>query len=89
MPKTPTLSISAGKGSLTITAKATGASGYEISYATSKNGKYKVVTSSSQRKTINKLTRGRNYYVKVRAYKIIDGKKVYSAYSSVRILKVK
>lgn len=89
VPKTPTLSISAGKGSLSITAKATGASGYEISYSTSKNGKYKVVTSSSQRKTINKLTRGRNYYVKVRAYKIIDGKKVYSGYSSVKIVKIK
>ena len=89
VPKTPTVSISAGKRSATITAKATGASGYEISYATSKNGKYKVVTSSSQRKTINKLTRGKNYYVKVRAYKLIDGKKVYSGYSSVRIVKVK
>ena len=89
VPKTPTVSISVGKGSLTITAKSTGASGYEISYATSKNGKYKTVTSSSQRKTINKLTRGRNYYVKVRAYKIIDGKKVYSGYSSVRIIKVR
>lgn len=89
VPKTPILSLSAGKGSLTITAKAIGASGYEISYSTSKNGKYKVVTSSSQRKIINKLTRGRNYYVKVRAYKIIDGKKVYSGYRSVRIVKIK
>ena len=89
VPKTPTLSISAGKGTLTITAKAIGASGYEISYATAKNGKYKVVTSSSQRKTINKLTRGRNYYVKVRAYKIIDGKKVYSGYSSVKMIRVR
>lgn len=89
MPKTPTVSILAGRGSLTITAKAIGASGYEISYATSKNGKYKVVTSSSQRKIINKLIRRRNYYIKVRAYKIIDGKKVYSGYSSVRMIKVR
>lgn len=88
VPKTPTVSISNGKESLIITAKASGASGYEISYATSKNGKYKVVTANSQRRTINKLTRGRNYYVKVRAYKIIDGKKVYSGYSSVKVIRV-
>lgn len=89
LPKAPSVSISAGKGSLTITSKSTGASGYEISYATSKNGKYKVVTSSSQRKMINRLTRGRNYYVKVRAYKIIDGKKIYSGYSSIRVIRVR
>lgn len=88
-PKAPSVSISAGKGSLTITSKSTGASGYEILYATSKNGKYKVVTSSSQGKMINRLTRGRNYYVKVRAYKIIDGKKIYSGYSSIRVIRVR
>ena len=89
VPKAPTVSVSAGKKSFTVTSKATGASGYEISYATSKNGKYKTVNTSNQKKTISKLTKGKSYYVKVRAYKVIDGKRIYSGYSSVKLIKVK
>ena len=89
IPKTPSVSISAGRGSISITAKSTGVSGYEIFYSTSRNGKYKTIRTSNSKRTISKLTRRKNYYIKVRAYKIIDGKRVYSNFSSVRVIKVK
>lgn len=85
IPKKPTIKASSAKNSITVTAKSTGASGYEISYATSKNGKYKTVRTSSQKRKITKLVKSKRYYIKVRAYKIIDGKRVYSSYSMIRI----
>ncbi|MFR8568148.1 MAG: Ig-like domain-containing protein [Longicatena caecimuris] len=74
VPKKPSVSIKAGKGSLKVTAKATGASGYQIAYATSAKGKLKYVTSGTS-KTL-KLSRNKTYYVKVRAYKTMDGKSI-------------
>ncbi len=87
VPKKPSVSIKAGKGSLKVTAKATGASGYQIAYATSAKGKLKYVTSGTS-KTL-KLSRNKTYYVKVRAYKTIDGKKYYGSYSSMKPCKTK
>lgn len=89
VPKTPSLSLSAGKGSISVTTKSTGASGYEVSYATSKNGKYKVVNSKSQKISLKRLTRGKKYYIKVRAYKLIDGRRVYSGYSSIKVIRTR
>ena len=61
-----------------------GATGYQVYRATSKNGKYtlvKTTTSTSYKNT--KLTTGKTYYYKVRAYKQVDKTKGYSSYSSV------
>ena len=67
--------------------KAAGADGYKIYRATSKSGKYsaiKTVTSASTLSYTNTgLTTGKTYYYKVRAYRTVNGKKVYSSYSSV------
>ena len=87
VPKKPSVSIKAGKGSLKVTAKATGASGYQIAYATSAKGKLKYVTSGTS-KTL-KLSRNKTYYVKVRAYKTMDGKKYYGSYSTMKPCKTK
>jgi uncharacterized repeat protein (TIGR02543 family) len=58
--------------------------GYEISQATSKTGEFTVIANSTSNVYKNSgLSTGRTYYYKVRAYKIIDGKKVYSDYSTV------
>lgn len=64
--------------------KVSGAQGYSIYRATSNNGKYTQianVTSTTYKDT------GRNssssYYYKVRAYKTVNGKKVYGSYSNV------
>ncbi len=71
--------------------KVKGASGYEIVRAKKKNGNYKVVKTikkaSKVKFTNKKLSSGKTYYYKVRAYKTVNGEKVYGAYS--KVLKVK
>lgn len=65
------------------------ATGYQVvagtNRATTKNRKVINVTrNKTTSKTFKKLKRGKRYYVKVRAYKKINGKKVYGAYSKVK-----
>lgn len=64
-----------------------GVDGYQIYRATSKSGTYSKVTSvtgASKSSYINEgRTCGKTYYYKVRAYKKISGKTVYSKFSSV------
>lgn len=70
--------------------KVSGASGYEVYRSTSKNGAYKLVktvTSGSSYKD-TKLSKGKTYYYKVRAYRTVDGEKVYGSYSSVKKVKI-
>ncbi|MBC6679400.1 fibronectin type III domain-containing protein [Zhenpiania hominis] len=75
---------------LTVTWKRqTMATGYQVvvgtNRATTKNRKVINVTrNKTTSKTFKKLKRGKRYYVKVRAYKKINGKKVYGAYSKVK-----
>lgn len=70
------------------------ASGYQIYWAKDKNFK-KVVsktTVSGQKKTSytgKNFTKGKRYYVKVRAYKTVKGNKIYGAWSKVRNVKAK
>ena len=72
--------------------KVSGITGYQVTYSTS--GKFtkkttKSVNASGTSKTISKLTKGKTYYVKVRTYKTVNGKKYYSGYSKVKKVKVK
>ena len=65
--------------------KVKGADGYQISYSASqkfKKGTVKSVTAAKSPKAINKLKKGKAYYVKVCAFKKDSaGKKVCGAYS--------
>ncbi len=66
-----------------------GASGYEIYRATSKNGTYVYRTSNKNTLYTNTgITKGKVYYYKVRAYRYVGNTKVYSDYSYIN-LKVK
>ena len=88
---TPTLKATAGidKAALSWN-KVTGATGYEVYYATSQNGTYKKLkTTTATSYTQNKLTTGKTYYFKVRTYAVTDDAKVYSNFSSVKSVKVK
>lgn len=93
-PGTPTLKVTAGskKAALSWT-KQTGATGYVVYMATSKNGKYtKIATLKGNTKvsyTKTGLTKGKTYYFKVAAYKTVGGKNIYSSYSSVKYVKIK
>lgn len=61
-----------------------GAEGYQVYRATSKKGKYtKVATTLEETFTNTKLTPGKKYYYKIRAYKKVNGKAGYSAYSNL------
>ncbi len=83
--KKPRVKNSAKKTMKISFKKVKGAAGYEIRYSTKSNMKgAKKTTTKTTSKTIKKLTKGKTYYVQVRAYKLDSaGKKVYSkAYST-------
>ena len=67
--------------------------GYEIYRATKNNGKYNKVKTIKNAKTIKyttkKLTKNKKYYFKIRSYRKIDGKKIYSSWSKTKNIKVK
>lgn len=89
-------SVKPGKKRLTASwAKVAGAKGYEVVYSTSKKFTKKTTKTVTIKKaktvktTVKKLKKGKKYFVKVRAYKVVNGKKVYSAWSTVKNVKVK
>ena len=69
------------------------ASGYEVYRSTSKQGKFKKVKDLARKSarsfTDRKLSKKTTYYYKVRAYRKVDGKKVYGNYSAVKGAKTK
>ncbi len=72
--------------------KVTGADGYEVYRATSKKGKYKKVKTLSASKLSwknTKLKKGKTYYYKVVAYKLVNGKKLYGQFSTVKKKQIK
>ena len=73
--------------------KVSGATGYEVYMATSKNGKYSKVKTITKSSTVKysktKLKKNKKYYFKVRTYKTVNGKKIYSSYSTVKSIKIK
>jgi len=82
------------KGFVVSYKKAAEAKGYQIQYATNKKftKNKKTVTvkgGKTVKKEIKKLKKGKKYYVRVRAYKVINGKKVYSTWSNTKAVKVK
>ena len=84
----------AKKAILVTWKKVSGVNGYEIQVATDKKFKKnkKTVTIKKQKTTkttVKKLKAKKKYYVRVRTYKIVNGKKVYSAWSKVKSVKTK
>ena len=81
----------ATKNSVTVKWNAvSGATGYVIYYSTSKNGTYKKLGSTKERTfTSSKLSGGRNYYIRAKAYiKTSDGN-IYSGASNIKSAYVK
>lgn len=66
-----------------------GAEGYQVYCATSKKGKYKLYATVSGSTDISGLRSRKTCYFKMRAYRTIDGKVCYSAFSSVKAVRVK
>ncbi|MBV7504827.1 InlB B-repeat-containing protein [Bacillus sp. sid0103] len=71
--------------------KVSEASGYEIPRATSSKGKYTVIKTITSGSTLTytntRLSKGKTYYYKVRTYRMVNGKKLYSASTSIVMVK--
>ena len=85
--------LKGAKRRLTVTWKRrNGVKGYQIQYSTKKSfKKAKTVTiksSKTTKKTIKKLKR-KKYYVRIRTYRTVNGKKYYSKWSKTKSVKVK
>lgn len=92
--KTKVQKISTGKKSITAQwKKVAGVSAYQVQIATnkkfSKNKKTFKVSKKSTKVKIKKLKAKKVYYLRVRSYKKVNGKKVYSKWSTVRKVKTK
>ena len=88
--------LTAGKKKITAKwKKVTGIKGYQLQYSTSKSfskksTKSKTIKSYKTTKmTISKLKAKKYYYVRVRTYKTVDGKTVYSGWSASKKAKTK
>ena len=68
-------------------------SGYQVQYSTKSSfSSAKTVTvsgKSKSSKTVKKLKSKKKYYVRVRTYKTVDGKKIYSSWSAKKTVKTK
>lgn len=93
--KTSIKKLSKGKKKFTVTwAKVSGVKGYQIQYSSDKKLKKnnKSVTVTKQKTTnatVKKLKSKKKYYVRVRTYKTVNGKKIYSSWSKVKSVKTK
>lgn len=93
--KTSIKKLSKGKKKFTVTwARVSGVKGYQIQYSSDKkfkkNNKSVTVTKQKTTKaTVKKLKSKKKYYVRVRTYKTVNGKKIYSSWSKVKSVKTK
>ncbi len=93
-PAAPTLKLtSTTKGKVNASwTNVSGETGYQLYYSTSKDGEYKKVAAYKAnvvKGSKSELTSKKTYYFKVRAYKKVDGKTIYGAWSSVMSIKIK
>ncbi len=95
IPKSVKLSsLTAGKKQLTVKwTKGSNITGYEIQYCLKKDfkkAKTAAITKATTIKTVlKKLTAKKTYYVRIRTYKTVNGKKYYSAWSAIKSKKIK
>lgn len=83
--------ISAKSKGFTITwQKKSSETGYQIQYSTNKNlsnsKKILITKNSTTKKTFSKLKSKKKYYVRIRTYRTINGKKYYGSWSNTRYI---
>ena len=74
--------------------KVSGVKGYQVQVATDKKFKKNKKTATVKKQkttkvTIKKLKAKKKYYVRIRTYKTVKGKKIYSSWSKVKKVKTK
>lgn len=88
-------SVKAASKSMTVKwKKGKDVNGYEIQYSTSSSFKsgnktVKVTSAKTTSKVIKKLKANKKYYVRIRTYKTVKGKKFYSDWSGKKTVKIK
>ena len=93
--KTTVSRLTAGKKSIKVNIgkKSTQVTGYQIQYSTSKAFKSAKLKKVSGYKTtsviLTKLSAKKTYYVRVRTYRTVGGKTVYSGWSAYKCIKTK
>ena len=58
-------------------------------YKNMNKAKAKTANSKTSKVTIKKLNSKKNYYIRIRTYKTVNGKRYYSGWSKIRKVKVK
>ena len=85
-PKTKQIKVKWNKSSYKIT-------GYQLQYATNSkfNSSKKATVSkkSTTFKTLKNLKKNKKYYVRIRTYRVVDGKKYYSTWSKYKAVTTK
>lgn len=85
--------IVAGKGKVLISwSNVSGENGYEVYCSDKKDGEYKAIAlykADVLQCFKSNLISGKEYYFKVRAYKLVGGVKIYSSYSSAKSILIK
>ena len=93
--KTTVSKVVSGKKSLTVSVakKSSQVTGYEVQYSTNKNfsgAKTTIIKSyNTTNTTIKSLSAKKTYYIRVRTYKTVSGKKYYSVWSTYKSAKTK
>ena len=89
VPKNITVTKSSSTSLKIVWSKVSGTSGYQLYRATKSSGTYTLIKSTtSYQFTNSNLKKGSTYYYKVRAYKLVGTKKVYSGWSVIRSAKL-
>ena len=89
--KQPSVTLKNKSRKITVSyKKLSGVSGYEIYRSTKKSSGYSMIKRTTSTKyTTGKLTKNTKYYFKVRAYKTINGERIYGKYSTVKYITAK
>ena len=73
--------------------KVTGATGYTVYRSTKMKSGFKKIATLKKGSTVKyinkKLRKGKTYYYKIKAYRTVNGKTVYSNYTTVRKVKIR
>ncbi len=93
-PATPSITkLTTSKGKANVTwSNVGGESGYEVNFSSEKNSGYRKLGTFKANVTNGtraELTKGNTYFFRVRAYKTVNGTKIYSAWSPIRSIKIK
>ncbi|MEF9922177.1 MAG: DUF4430 domain-containing protein [Anaerovoracaceae bacterium] len=88
--KITSLKAKASKGKVIVTwkkSKGYKVDGYQIYKSTKKTTDFKKMTTKTNRRYVNtkSLKSGKTYFYKVRGYRVIDGKTVYTKWGKVRV----